>query len=174
MRRAIPPGRLGRARGLSLVELIIFIVVVTVALAGVLSVLQISTRYSADPLMRKEALALSEAMMDEILSKDYQNDPNDATNTSATLGCTAKTTNPTCLPNVPAHRANYNDVDDFNGWSWSPAQMSGVSVIAPLPCLTTVLVAAPAPLDGVNGKLITVTTTCGAETVALQGFRGNV
>lgn len=174
MRRAISPGRFGRSRGLSLVELIIFIVVVTVALAGVLSVLQISTRYSADPLMRKEALALSEAMMDEILSKDYQNDPADPGNTSATLGCTVNTPNPTCLPNVPALRANYNDVDDFNGWNSPPAQMSGVGVAAPLPCISTVLVAAPAPLGGVTGKLITVTTTCGAETVALQGFRGNV
>ena len=44
--------------GVTLVELVVFIVIVSVALAGVLKVLDITNRGSADPLIRKQALLL--------------------------------------------------------------------------------------------------------------------
>ena len=49
-----------RQRGLSLIELIMFIVIVGSALAGVLSVLNFTTKSSADPMVRKQALAIAE------------------------------------------------------------------------------------------------------------------
>lgn len=55
-----------RQDGISLVELVIFIMVVSVGLAGVLSVLNRSTAESADPLQRKQALAIAEALMEEL------------------------------------------------------------------------------------------------------------
>ncbi|MCE9569660.1 MAG: type II secretion system GspH family protein, partial [Rhodocyclales bacterium] len=42
-----------RQHGLTLIELIVFIVIVSVALAGVLSVLNLTARSSADPMIRK-------------------------------------------------------------------------------------------------------------------------
>lgn len=163
----------GAQRGLTLIELIIFIVVVLVGLAGVLTVLNTTVRGSADPVVRKQALALAEAMLEEVLAKDYQNDP--AGNNAATpaLGCTPATA-PSCRLNTQADRGNYNDVDDYNTWSQAGnVQAVGAAPVALAGYVVTVAVGAPAAVNGVMLKTVTVTVTREAETVALQGWRGN-
>ena len=82
-----------RPPGFSLIEVIVLIVVVAVALVGVLLVFQTSTRSSADPQVQKQALAVAEALLDEILLAAY--DP---------------------LPGMGA-RADFDDVDDYAGYS---------------------------------------------------------
>lgn len=57
-------------RGISLIELIIFIVIISTALAGILLVMNQVTRSSADPLIRKQALAVAESMLEEIKLQD--------------------------------------------------------------------------------------------------------
>jgi len=57
---------LRQQRGISLIELIMFIVIVSVALAGIMLVMDTVTRSSADPLLRKQALAVAEAMLEEV------------------------------------------------------------------------------------------------------------
>jgi MSHA pilin protein MshD len=162
-----------RQRGLTLIELIVFIVVVSVGLAGILSVLNVTLRSSADPLIRKQALAVAEAMLDEILSKSYQNDPGDPSNSSSTLGCTSAT-KVTCRANTPVDRQNYNDVDDYGGWNQAGVlDLTGALVPGLGAYTVTVAVGAPAAFNGVAGKMVTVTVTGGAENVALTGFRAN-
>lgn len=53
-------------RGISLVELIMFIVIVGIAVLGVMQVLGNTARNSPDPMLRKQALAIAEGMMEEI------------------------------------------------------------------------------------------------------------
>lgn len=53
-------------RGISLVELIMFIVIVSVALAGILLVMDTVTRGSADPLIHKQSLAIAESLLEEV------------------------------------------------------------------------------------------------------------
>src|SRR3989338_1263551 len=55
-----------KQRGISLVELIMFIVIVGVALAGILLVMDTTTKSSADPLIRKQALAIAESLLEEV------------------------------------------------------------------------------------------------------------
>jgi MSHA pilin protein MshD len=55
-----------RQRGVTLVELIIFIVIISIALAGVLLVINNTTRRSADPQVRKQALEIAESLLEEI------------------------------------------------------------------------------------------------------------
>lgn len=55
-----------RQTGLSLIELLMFIVVVSVGLAGILLVMDVTTRNSADPMIRKQALAIAESLMEEV------------------------------------------------------------------------------------------------------------
>jgi MSHA pilin protein MshD len=55
-----------RGRGLSLVELIMFIVIVSAAVAGIIGVISITTQSSADPMIRKQALAIAEAFLEEV------------------------------------------------------------------------------------------------------------
>lgn len=52
-------------RGVSLIELIMFIVIVSVALAGILLVMNVTTRGSADPLIHKQSLAIAESLLEE-------------------------------------------------------------------------------------------------------------
>jgi len=67
-----------RERGLSLVELVVFIVIVSAAVAGVLGVMDVTTRSSADPLIHKQALAIAEAVLEEVQLQPFTYcDPDD-------------------------------------------------------------------------------------------------
>jgi len=55
-----------RQRGISLIELIMFIVIVSVALAGILLVMNVTTKSSADPIIHKQALAIAESLLEEV------------------------------------------------------------------------------------------------------------
>lgn len=53
-------------RGFTLIEAVIFIVVISVAVVGILRVISITTANSADPQLRKQALVLAESMLEEV------------------------------------------------------------------------------------------------------------
>ncbi|MCU0870167.1 MAG: type II secretion system protein [Burkholderiales bacterium] len=55
------------ARGLSLIELIFFILIVGAGIAGILAILDYTAARSADPLVRKQVLTLAEGLMEEVL-----------------------------------------------------------------------------------------------------------
>ena len=87
MRRRIAarPARRSRIAGLGLVELILFIAIVGAALAGVLVVYDRSVRSSADPLVRKQAIAVAESLLNEVLAQPFTYcDPQDPANDPAT------------------------------------------------------------------------------------------
>lgn len=60
-----------RQRGVSLIELIMFIVIISSALIGILSVMNITTAHSADPLVHKQAIAVAESLLEEIELQDF-------------------------------------------------------------------------------------------------------
>jgi MSHA pilin protein MshD len=55
-----------RQRGLTLIELLMFIVIIGVALVGILEVLWFTTVHSADPLRQKQALMIAESLLEEV------------------------------------------------------------------------------------------------------------
>ena len=55
-----------RQRGISLIELIMFIVIISIALAGILLVMNRVTSNSADTLIRKQSLAIAESLLEEV------------------------------------------------------------------------------------------------------------
>jgi MSHA pilin protein MshD len=74
-----------RERGLSLIELIMFILIVSVALAAILQVLSLNVTHSADPQMRKQALSVAEGLMEEVqLARFTFCDPTDVQAEAAT------------------------------------------------------------------------------------------
>jgi len=79
-----------RQRGLTLIELVMFIVIVGAAVAGIIGMIAMATRSSADPLIRKQALAIAEAMLEEVRLQPFTycdpDDPTAATATSASGG----------------------------------------------------------------------------------------
>lgn len=57
--------------GFTLIETVVFIVVVSVALAGIASVFSANIKNSAAPVLRERSIALAQAYMDEILTKQW-------------------------------------------------------------------------------------------------------
>ena len=85
------PAARSAQRGLSLIELIIFIVVVSIGLAGVLMAINTAVARSADPMVRKQALAAAESLLEEIELQPFTYcDPADTAASTATssAGCT--------------------------------------------------------------------------------------
>lgn len=58
-------------RGVTLVELIVSIVVISVGLAGVLLAINRNVASSADPVIRQQAVAIAEAYLEEIETKSF-------------------------------------------------------------------------------------------------------
>lgn len=136
--------------GFTLIELVIFIVIVSVAVVGILSVMNTVVKSSADPMVRKQATALADSILEEILLKSYA-DP-DATETGET------------------GRDNYDDVDDYNGktnalFTDLPSELSSYII--------SIVVAAPANINGITMKQVTVTITNGAESISMSGYRAS-
>jgi MSHA pilin protein MshD len=185
---------------MTLIELIVFIVIVSVALAGVLTVLNVTTKSSADPMIRKQMLAIAEALLEEVQAQSFTwCDPNDrsaATARGATLDATAtdvtkcwdkiEVTGPDTIAGVPETRSSattpFDNVNDYTVTAASPLVLA-----SPIPNVSggnsapagygaTVLVAT-AVLNGLGGPpnspslLITVTVTHGADSIVLEGYR---
>tara|TARA_R110002124_G_scaffold263282_1_gene429560 strand:- start:72477 stop:72968 length:492 start_codon:yes stop_codon:yes gene_type:complete len=94
--------------GATLVELVITIVIISVAIAGVVGAFSLIAGRSADPLNQTRAVALAQLYMDEILSRKYdENTP--VGGVPKQPGCTIGT--------EEASRAGYDDVDDYNAIS---------------------------------------------------------
>jgi MSHA pilin protein MshD len=155
-----------RQRGFTLIELIIFIVVVGVGVAGILSVYTTSIKNSADPLVRKQALAIAESLLEEIVLKDYC-DPDTVDRSTNPPTCGAHT--------VEASRSLYDDVDDYHGYTTSSivdgsgAAVSGLTGyrIEPAVSVTT------ATLGSLTLKQIVVSVTGPQGAISLTGYRGN-
>jgi MSHA pilin protein MshD len=87
-------------RGISLIELILFIVIIGIALAALLSVLNVTTQNSVDPLLRKQALTIAESLLEEVQLHDFSNPAGGFT------GAATQT-----------NRASFDDVMDYNGFA---------------------------------------------------------
>lgn len=163
-----------RQHGLTLVELIVFIVIVGVALAGVLTVFNLTTRHSADPLLRKQALAIAEAILEEVQLQPFTwCDPDDANAATATsyAGCGTPENN-LAAEAGEARGSNvtpWDNVNDYNGLS-TTTNIAGGGV-APFVATVTVAQNALNGLPADASLLITVSVVAGPETVVLQGYR---
>ncbi|MES2878125.1 MAG: type II secretion system protein [Pseudomonadota bacterium] len=145
-----------RQRGFTLIELIIFIVIVSVGLAGILSVMNTVVASSADPIVRKQAIAIAESLLEEIVLKEYANPAG---------GYTAGT-----------DRAQFDDVGDYAGYATIGIEDVFGDAVAGLGNYNVaVVVAAPTDLSGVTVRMITVTVTRAGtgDTVSLSGYRSN-
>lgn len=113
-RRLPRPGRLARRQGgLSLIELIMFIVIVSVGIAGIIAVLNQSTRTSADPLRRKQALAIAESLLEEVqLARFTYCDPLDANAQTAANPAACATTQENAGPE-PGNGRPFDNVNDY-------------------------------------------------------------
>lgn len=169
--------------GISLIELVMFIVIVSLAVVGILSVMNVTTKASADPMMRKQALAIAESLLEEIELQPFTFcDPDDAnvlSASTATLGAGACATIVQGMGATPGEtryaEPRFDNVGDYHGFS-----MAGILDIqnASVTGLETFTAKVTMAQDGARFTLapeevlrIDVTVTSGPTDVTLTGYR---
>lgn len=166
-------------RGFTLIELIMFIVVISGALAGVLTVFIQATRGSADPQLRRQAMAIAESLLEEVQLMPFTYcDPDDAAAETAAsaAGCTtAEAIGPEAGETRTAS-PQFDNVNDYNGYTMT----SGITSItgAAVPGLgaysasVSVQAAALGSVPSTDALRITVTVIGpGGTQVRLEGWR---
>lgn len=183
--------------GVTLIELVVAIAVLSVALSGVLKMFELINRGSTDPLVRKQALAIAESLLQEVQQQAFTLcDPDDA-NASIALAATdcnsldqnaggAALAGP--IPNTESRYSQTDPLDnvaDYAGFTMPDASCAGIcnpGDATPLPnfagyaasvTVTRAGAAAPfaaAPLDAVLRVQVRVTGPAATE-VNLTGYR---
>ena len=180
---------------MSLIELVIFIVIVSIAVTGVLVVYNQSVRGSADPLVRKQAVAIAESLLTEVLLQPLTYcDPQDATNylipppvstASCTGGAAASEDNGGgALGPKPVTEsrfsgtAPFNNVADYNGYTMNAGIYSLDDGTTPIPGLGAYLASVTITRAGAVFSLandavlrVDVLVTRGNESITLTGYR---
>jgi len=145
------------ARGLTLIELVVAITIVAIAATAVLGALSTITSRGANTMVRQQAVAIAEAYLEEVLLQPV----------AAPVG----------VP-TPTLRANFNDVDEYNGLlDVGACDQFG----NPLPGLSgytvSVAVVQTSALSGIapaNARRIDVSVTDPTGVlVTLSGYRAN-
>lgn len=156
-----------RQGGMTLIELVIAIVIISVGLAGVLIAFSTVVMHSADPLVRKQMLSIAEEMMEEITLQPFAVSGAPPANSAA--DCRAGTS--------VAPRQNFDDVADFNGYQTTgicDVEGTAIQDLAGYNLNVSVNSAgALGTLGGGSVKKITVTVTHGTESLQLVGWRTN-
>tara|TARA_R100000322_G_scaffold60230_1_gene37083 strand:+ start:193 stop:699 length:507 start_codon:yes stop_codon:yes gene_type:complete len=105
--------------GTTLIELVMTIMIIGIAIAGVVGAFSLASQRSADPLIQSQAVELAQLYMDEILAKKYD----DAT----PQGGTPKYSGSCSIGPNGEDRASFDDVDDYHNPDVSPpANAEGV------------------------------------------------
>jgi MSHA pilin protein MshD len=92
--------RYTRSAGVTLVELVVALVIMGVALAGVVAMYASTTRASVDPVIVQQMQAIADNMMEEVLLKPYAPGPAQGAGAGGA-------------------RLNFDDVRDYDGYGQS-------------------------------------------------------
>ncbi len=164
-----------RQRGLTLIELVMFIVIVGVALAGVLTVFNVTTKSSADPMIKKQMLAIAEALLEEVQLQAFTwCDPDDtaaATATSAAACATPEAIGPEAGETRGSATTPFDNVNDYNGLAGITTSITGTAMPSGYSAAISVAQDALNGIAAPGSLRITVTVTRGADSLALEGYR---
>lgn len=188
-----------RQRGVTLVELILFIVIVGIAVGGIMTVMNLSNRGSVDPVRRKQALIIAEGLLEEVeLARFSYCDPadpdaGDADTVKSTADCNTAPEQWGQQSPEPTGAGNGRPFDNVNDYvsaarTWTAAFDIAGNVLAdangnPLGVngYTARLSITPASLNGIGSDAdtaadtevlrITVQVSFDGETITLDGYR---
>jgi len=142
--------------GTTLIELVISIVIVSIAISAVLMVMSMTVGYSADPMIRYQAVAIAEAYLEEISLKAFA-DPGGG--------------------DGEASRDLYDDVDDYDGLVNVGARNQFDAALPGLGNYTVSVTVTPSAFSGIaasDNYLINVTVTHAAQiNFTLSAYRPN-
>ena len=134
-------------------EIIVTLIVISIAATALLSVFSSTIRTSADPMIQQQAVSIAEAYMEEILLKDFAVGP----------GST---------------RATFDDVLDYDGLADVGARDQNDNAIAGLGAYTVAVSVAGDSLNGIvvaDSMRIDITVSHALMTgnLLLSGYRTN-
>lgn len=160
----------------------LFIVVISAALAGVLQVFMQAASSSADPQIRRQALAVAESLMQEVQLMaftycDPDDDQVDVATSSAKCATLAESIGPES--GETRYRApQFDNVNDYNGFTMSGGllDITGTAIpgLSGYNANISVAAAALGSISAASGDalLITVTVSGPGDTqVVLNGYR---
>jgi MSHA pilin protein MshD len=147
-------------RGVTLIELIAFIVVVSVGLVALLAIFDRTLVDSVNPIVQIKATEKAQALMEEILTRKFdENTPTggvpacDSTSGSACAGIAAD--------------SGYDDVGDYNGYSVTDSDGFTVAV-------SVTLAGTQLGLADAQARLIVITvTTPKSKVIKISAYRVN-
>lgn len=174
----------GRARGVTLIEAVVFVMVLGIGLLGILTLYHRVTTASVDPVVRKQALALAASLLEEIQLRGFTFcDPDDPAVYTA-LAVADCATQEGMGPEGGETRhgvPRFDNVSDYHGFSMSGASirtadntpvagLDAYSVAAAVRTLNAGELPGIGPLS--DGLHITVSATGPAGVnVVLEGYR---
>ena len=137
--------------GATLIELILSIVIISTAFAGILGLVNLTVLHSADPLVQHRAIAIAESYLEEITALPVV-DPN-GTNTGET-------------------RVNFDNIDDYDGLNDVGARDQDNNVITNLGNYTVDVNIADQVISEVTMKAVTVSVSrSSVATINITGYR---
>lgn len=158
-----------------------FVVIVGVALAAITPVFVQATASSVDPAIRRQALAIADSVMDEVLlMPNTFCDPDDANveTAASTAGCATLTEGAGPEPGETRYTTpQFDNVNDYDGFSMSGIKDITNTAVTGLSGYSVAVAVASATLGTItsgsgDALRITVTVTGPANTsVALDGYR---
>lgn len=170
-------------KGFTLVEIVVGLVVLAIALVGISSTLFQQSRNSVDPVYQVRATELGQSLLTEILALDF-----DQANSQ---GSSAGSCNPvpprqcsTTLGAEEPSREDWNDVDDFDGYTTAGELLSGatisdlyrnfeVSVTVCYAATSTGSCGPDATIEDYKRIQVDVTTPNG-QVITFAAYRGNL
>ena len=175
------PVPIDRLRGLSLIELVIFIAVVSAALAGVLAVFIQSTGTSADPTLRRQSLAIAESLLEEASLMPFtfcDGDDANVTTATSTADCAsgAEAMGPEAGENRYAS-PQFDHVNDYAGYSMNgivDITNTAVAGLSGYSARVAVTAAALNTMTAASGDVLRISVTVTdprGGTLTLDGYR---
>lgn len=147
-------------RGVTLIELLVFIVIVSAALGVFAKVFTNAVVNTVDPVLRLKAAEKAQAQMDEILARKFDEN----TPTGGIPACNSASGS-ACAGIAPD--AKFDDVGDFNGFTDNTDTSLALSV-------SVIEDGSSLGLVNSNARLITVTVTMqGGDALSLSAYKVN-
>lgn len=176
-----------RAVGVTLIELVVFIAIVGVAMAGLFAAFNTITAASADPQVRKQVLAIAESLMEEVSLMPFTYcDPDDPLAPTAAIGaCTGAASNEDTAMGPEAGETRYNastpfdNVSDYHGFAMASgiqditnATIAGLGAYSVDPIVVTQVGTALGLAVNADALRISITVRGpGGVSTTLEGYR---
>ena len=180
-----------RERGISLIEVVVFIVVVAIGVAGIATLFNQLSRGSVDPVVRQQALASATALMEEIQLRGFtycDPDDNNVYTATSAAGCTVPEAMGPETGETRYADPRFDNVNDYGnadgvsvGFAMSGANFKDItgtaltglsaytaSVTISQPTGSEILTSVPA---AAQLKIVVTVSGPAGTTVSLQGYR---